>query len=69
MEKHTYEDVLHHAKLLLHWYFQGAVSRRHTKEALAKRATTTTVAMERDLSREERQALHDRLVKDLLSKS
>ena len=56
----SYEYLLRHAK--------RAFSRYHTREVAAKLAAHDAVVMERDLTREERRALRDRLVKDLLSK-
>ncbi len=57
----SYEHLLRHAK--------RAYPRYRTKEAAAKLAAGDAIAMERDLTREERRALRDQLVKDILAKS
>ena len=61
MDDSRYEHLLRHAK--------RAYLRYRTKEVSAKQAALDATVVERDLTREERKALRDRLVKDILPKS
>lgn len=61
MKIDRYEYLLRHAK--------RAYPRYRTKEHAAKAAASDAVALEHDLTREERRAFCNRLVKTLLSKT